>query len=79
MTQRQLETEAKYDEVVEYFNNNKSTVRKTAKACGVSKSAVHYILTKKCPNPTSMAILAKNKAERHIRGGQSTKRKYQEG
>ncbi len=77
MTQRQLDREAKYDEVVNYFNDNESTVRETAKACEVSKSTVHIILTKTRRNPTSIAILDKNKAERHIRGGQATKRKYQ--
>ena len=63
-------------DVVNYFNINHSTVRETAKEFGISKSTVHLYLTKICPNSTSAKILAKNKAERHIRGGQATKNKY---
>lgn len=63
-------------DVVDYFNNNHSTVRKTAKEFGISKSTVYIYLTKICPNSTSAKILAKNKAEKHIRGGQATKNKY---
>lgn len=63
-------------EVVNYFNNNEATVRQTAEYCGISKSTVHLYLTKVMPNETSKEILAKNKAERHIRGGQATKDKY---
>lgn len=62
--------------VVTYFNTHHSTVRETAKACGISKSTVYVYLTEVSPNPTSSEILAKNKAERHIRGGQATKNKY---
>ena len=64
--------------VVDYFNENKSTVRKTAEVFKISKSAVHLYLTKILPNPTSTAILEKNKQERHIRGGLATKKKYKE-
>lgn len=62
--------------VVTHFNAHQSTVRETAKAFGISKSTVYVYLTKVCPNATSAEILAKNKAERHIRGGQATKNKY---
>lgn len=62
--------------VVTYFNTHRSTVRETAEACGISKSTVYVYLTKVSPNATSAEILAKNKAERHIRGGQATKNKY---
>ena len=62
--------------VVNYFNTHHSTVRETAKAYGISKSTVYVYLTKVSPNATSAEILAKNKAERHIRGGQATKNKY---
>lgn len=65
-------------EVVHYFNTNQSTVRETASACGISKSTVYIYLTKVFPNPTSAAILEKNKNERHIRGGLATKKKYEE-
>lgn len=62
--------------VVDYFNKHQSTVRKTAKHFNISKSAVHFYLTEIMPNPTSKAILEKNKKERHIRGGLATKAKY---
>ncbi len=62
--------------VVEYFNKNHSTVRKTAEHFGISKTAVHLYLTKYMPNPVSLAILEKNKAERHVRGGLATRAKY---
>ena len=64
-------------EVVNYFNTHESTVRETAKHFDISKSAVHRYLTKISPNQKSAEILAKNKAERHLRGGQATKDKYQ--
>lgn len=70
---RDLEYVAK---VVDYFNSNESTVRETAKKFCISKSAVHRYLTEVMPNETSAMILAKNKAERHIRGGLATKAKY---
>lgn len=62
--------------IVDYFNSHRSTVRKTAKHFGMSKSTVHRILTKIYPNELSREILDTNKAERHIRGGQATKNKY---
>ncbi len=73
------EREDRYKRIVEHFNNNNSTVRRTAKACDVSKSTVHLVLTKRKPNPTSTEILERNKKERHLRGGQATKRKYKGG
>ena len=63
--------------IVDYFNSNQSTVRETAKHFGISKSCVYVYLTELFPNPVSEAILMKNKAERHIRGGNATKLKYQ--
>lgn len=67
---------ARVDEIVRYFNENESTVRKTAKHFDISKSSVHYYLTRLKPNAESKRILEKNKEERHIRGGLSTKNKY---
>ena len=63
-------------EIVDYFNYNRSTVRKTAAHFKISKSCVHRYLTKVYPNNTSRKILDENKSERHIRGGQATKNKY---
>lgn len=62
--------------VVDYFNENESTVRKTAEHFKISKTRVHRYLTEKIPNPISESILAKNKKERHIRGGLATQAKY---
>ena len=61
---------------------NKTTVRKAAKHFGISKSTVHKDLTERLRtvNPALYSevrqVLDLNKAERHIRGGMATKRKY---
>ena len=58
------------------------TVRATAALYGFSKSTVHKDVSKrlKAVNPSLHAsvseILAKNKAERHLRGGDATKQMY---
>ena len=70
---RDLET---VKEIVDYFNKNESTVRETAKHFRISKSIVYHYLKQIMPNPTSEAILKKNKEQRHIRGGIATKNKY---
>lgn len=65
-----------------YIIDNQSTVRAAAKRFGVSKSTVHKDLTERLPrlNPALYrqvrALLDINKAERHIRGGLATRRKY---
>lgn len=69
-------------EVAKYIIESKSTIRKTAKIFGVSKSTVHKDITERLPkiNPAvakeAREILELNKAERHIRGGRATKLKY---
>lgn len=66
-----------------YMLATDSTVRKVAKAFGVSKSTVYMDVSKELSSIdyslyTSVKwLLLKNKKERHIRGGISTKRKYQ--
>ena len=68
-----------------YIIENKATVRSAAKAFGVSKSTVHKDLTERLPrvNPGLFGqvrrLLDINKAERHIRGGLATRRKYRGG
>lgn len=64
------------NEVVNYFNTHDTTVRETAKVFFISKSTVYEYIAKFSPNPISRMRLDKNKAERHIRGGQATKNKY---
>ena len=65
-----------------YIVENRATVRAAAKKFGVSKSTVHKDLTERLPhvNPglyrQVRALLDLNKAERHIRGGLATRRKY---
>ena len=65
-----------------YIIENKATVRAAAKQFGVSKSTVHKDLTERLPhvNPGLFrqvrVLLDQNKAERHIRGGLATRRKY---
>lgn len=63
-------------QIVEYYNANESTVRQTADHFGISKSTVHTYLTKVLPNPTSKAILERNRKEAHYRGGLATKNRY---
>ena len=66
-----------------YIIENNTTVRATAKAFGFSKSGVHKDVTTRLSNidPLLAAsvkeVLEKNKAERHIRGGLATKKKYE--
>ena len=63
-----------------YMVQHQSTVRSAAKAFGVSKSTVHKDLTQRLSDPILSekvrVLLAKNKAERHLRGGLATKEKY---
>lgn len=66
-----------------YIVDNQTTVRAAAGKFGVSKSTVHKDLTERLPriNPglyrRVRALLDINKAERHIRGGLATKKKYE--
>ena len=65
-----------------YIIENRATVRAAAKKFGVSKSTVHKDLQDRLPgiNGTLYAqvkeILDENKAQRHIRGGIATRKKY---
>ena len=76
------EIETRVTEIAEYVAATGVTVRAAAKRFGVSKSTVHKDLTERLKNidPELFAavsdILARNRAERHIRGGMATKKKY---
>ena len=65
-----------------YLLEHQCTVRAAAERFGVSKSTVHKDLTERLPScrPALYAEVRKlldlNKAERHIRGGLATRRKY---
>lgn len=68
--------------LADYILLTNSTVRAAAKKFKVSKSTVHKDVTERLreisPSLASdiKAVLEKNKAERHIRGGMATKAKY---
>jgi len=68
--------------LAEYIIENRATVRDAAGKFGISKSTVHKDLTERLAyySPTLFAevkkILEVNKAERHIRGGMATRKKY---
>ena len=70
-------------ELAVYMIETGATVRRTAQHFGISKSTVHKDLTQRLPqyNRTLYkqvrVILDENKAQRHIRGGLATKKKYQ--
>ena len=65
-----------------YVIENSATVRATAIHFGISKSTVHKDLTYKLKYTHPMLykqvkeILELNKSERHLRGGEATRRKY---
>ena len=69
-------------ELAVYIIENKATVRAAAAKFGVSKSTVHKDLTERLRrvDPGLFAqvrqLLDWNKAQRHIRGGLATRRKY---
>ena len=68
--------------LAEYLINNGATVRRAAGHFGISKSTVHKDVSKRLktinyPLYTQVKeVLEQNKAERHIRGGMATRRKY---
>ena len=65
-----------------YIAENSATVRDAARKYGISKSTVHKDVTEKLRVQNRelfervRAVLDKNKAERHMRGGEATKQKY---
>jgi putative DeoR family transcriptional regulator (stage III sporulation protein D) len=69
-------------ELAAYIIENNATVRTAAKEFGVSKSTVHKDLTDRLKTldrglyQKVKRVLEQNKAERHIRGGMATRRKY---
>lgn len=69
-------------EVSQYVLCNRATVRDAAKTFGISKSTVHKDVSERLPrlNPAMARdvkkVLESNKAERHLRGGEATRRKY---
>ena len=68
--------------IANYIIDHNATVRQTARRFGISKSTVHKDLSERLPafnRPLYLqvkGILDENKAQRHIRGGMATRRKY---
>ena len=69
-------------ELAEYVLETGATVRAAAERFGVSKSTVHKDLTERLREADRLLwlrvrdVLDRNKAERHLRGGDATRRKY---
>ena len=69
--------------LAEYILETGGTVRNAAAKFGISKSTVHKDLTERLEQRDQAlwlrvrSVLEKNKAERHIRGGEATRQKYQ--
>ena len=65
-----------------YIIEHKATVRAAAERFGVSKSTVHKDMTERLREIDRLRyekvrlILEQNKAERHLRGGDATRREY---
>ena len=71
-------------ELSNFILESKATVRQAATVFKVSKSTVHKDMTERLPGINKQLavrikeILEFNKSERHIRGGEATRKKYQE-
>ena len=65
-----------------FIEETGSTVREAANKYGISKSTVHKDVTERLRIENRALyekvrkVLTKNKAERHLRGGNATKQKY---
>jgi len=68
--------------IAQHILRTSDTVRQTAEVFGISKSTVHKDVAERLPRIDEQLaeevklILEKNKAERHIRGGEATRQKY---
>lgn len=69
--------------VAQYMLEKRATVRQAAKVYGLSKSSVHKDMCQRLPKIDPKlarqvaALLEYNKAVRHLRGGEATRRRYQ--
>ena len=76
--------EERVTEIAKYIIESRCTVRQAATKFHVSKSTVHKYMTERLErlNPALYVqvrqVLDLNKAERHIRGGMATRKKYSE-
>ncbi len=71
-------------DICAYILETKATVRHTAQVFQISKSTVHKDMTERLPSLNKhlasriKSIFEYNKAERHLRGGEATRRKYKD-
>ena len=71
------------EELARYIIASGATVRAAAEKFGMSKSTVHKEITERLKRVNgglyadAREILEKNKAERHLRGGEATNRRYE--
>ncbi|MCL2336732.1 MAG: sporulation transcriptional regulator SpoIIID [Firmicutes bacterium] len=71
-------------EICAYILETQSTVRQAAVVFGVSKSTVHKDMTERLPSLNKALaaqvrkVLEYNKSERHLRGGEATRRKHRQ-
>lgn len=71
-------------DICSYILKTRATVRQAAQVFEVSKSTVHKDLTERLPSLNKVMaeevkkVLEFNKSERHLRGGEATKRKYKD-
>ena len=69
--------------VAQYMLEKRATVRQAANVFGLSKSSVHKDMCQRLPRIDAQlsrqiaALLEYNKAVRHLRGGEATRRRYQ--
>ena len=69
-------------ELAVYIIETGATVRAAARHFGISKSTVHKDIQERLPTFNrplylqAKAVLEENKAQRHIRGGIATRKKY---
>ena len=74
--------EERAQRLAQYIIENRTTVRAAAAKFGISKSTVHKDISERLPqfNRTLYLqvkeVLDVNKAQRHIRGGIATRKKY---
>ena len=82
MVHIRAELEERAVRLAEYMIEKGGTVRAAAARYGVSKSTVHKDMTQNLREIDRLLyekvrlILEQNKAERHLRGGEATRRKY---
>ena len=74
--------EERAERLAQYIIENRTTVRAAAQKFGISKSTVHKAISERLPQFNRVLyqqvkeVLEVNKAQRHIRGGIATRKKY---